>query len=121
MDFRLDTLKQSLQSAVEGMSTEQLSWHLPGKWCAAEVLEHLYLTYVGTTRGLQRVLTRGAPLATKPSVAKRVLTFIVTKLRYMPAGREAPPIVQPKGLSPEQVRSEIWVKACSDGRDHRAV
>src|SRR5262245_30015635 len=109
MDSRLDTLKQSLQSAVDGMSTEQLNWHLPGKWCAAEVLEHLYLTYVGTTRGLEKI-TRGTPLATKPSVAKRVLTFVVTKLRYMPTGREAPPIVQPKGLSAEQVRNEIWAK-----------
>jgi hypothetical protein len=110
MDSRLDTLKQSLQSALEGMSSEQLSWHLPGKWCAAEVLEHLYLTYVGTTRGLEKVITRGAPLATRASLAQRVLTFVVVKLGYMPTGREAPPIVQPKGLSAEQVRNEIWAK-----------
>ena len=110
MDSRLDTLKQSLASAVEGMSSEQLSWHLPGKWCAAEVLEHLYLTYVGTIRGLEKVITRDTPLATRPSLEKRVLTFVVTKLGYMPAGREAPPIVQPKGLSAEQVRNEIWTK-----------
>ena len=57
MDPRLDALKQSLESAVDGMSSEQLSWHLPGKWSAAEVLEHLYLTYTGTTRGLEKVLT----------------------------------------------------------------
>ena len=31
MDARLHTLKHLLESAVEGMSTEQLSWHLPGK------------------------------------------------------------------------------------------
>jgi len=110
MDSRLDTLKQSLASAVEGMSSEQLSWHLPGKWCAAEVLEHLYLTYVGTIRGLEKVIARDTPLATRPSLEKRVLTFVVTKLGYMPAGREAPPIVQPKGLSAEQVRNEIWTK-----------
>lgn len=110
MDSQLDRLKHSLESAVEGMSSEQLSWHLPGKWCAAEVLEHLYLTYTGTTRGLEKVITRGAPLATKQSLAQRVLTFVVTKLRYMPAGREAPRIVQPKGLSAEQVRNEIWAK-----------
>lgn len=110
MDSRLDTLKQSLQSAVAGMSAEQLNWHPPGKWCAAEVLEHLYLTYVGTIRGLEKVITRGTPLATKPSLAQRALTFVVTKLRYMPAGRKAPRIVQPKGLSAEQVRNEIWTK-----------
>ena len=41
MDSRLEKLKEDLESAVEGMSSEQLNWHLPGKWCAAEVLEHL--------------------------------------------------------------------------------
>ena len=110
MDPRLDTLKQSLASAVEGMSSEQLSWHLPGKWCAAEVLEHLYLTYTGTIRGLEKVIARGAPLATRPSLAQRVLTFVVVNVGYMPAGREAPAIVLPRGLPVEQVRHEIWVK-----------
>jgi hypothetical protein len=108
MDSRLDTLRQSLKSAVEGMSDEQLSWHLPGKWSAAEVLEHLYLTYVGTIKGLERVMARGAPLATRPSMAQRVLTFVIVELGYMPAGREAPALVQPRGLPVEQVRNEIW-------------
>ena len=107
MDARLERLKQSLESAVEGMSSEQLSWHLPGKWSAAEVLEHLYLTYTGTTRGLEKVLTRGAPLATKPSMAQRALTFLVVRLGHVPAGLEAPARVQPKGLPPEQVRHEM--------------
>ena len=62
MDSRLDRLKHSLESATEGMSSEQLSWHLPGKWSAAQVLEHLYLTYVGTIKrigeGDRRVASR---------------------------------------------------------------
>ena len=110
MDSRLDRLKQSLESAMEGMSSEQLSWHLPGKWSAAQVLEHLYLTYTGTIRGLEKVMTRGAPLATRPSMAQRVLTFVVVKFSYIPAGRKAPAIVQPTGLPAEQVRNEIWAK-----------
>jgi hypothetical protein len=110
MDNRLDTLKRSLESAVDGMSSEQLRWHLPGKWCAAEVLEHLYLTYTGTIRGLEKVITRGTPLATTPSVKQRVLTFVVAELRYIPTGLEAPGLVQPKGLPMEQVRNEIWAK-----------
>jgi len=51
MDPHLEKLKENLESAVEGMSSEQLSWHPPGKWCAAEVLEHLYLSYVATITG----------------------------------------------------------------------
>jgi len=92
------------------MSSEQLRWHLPGKWCAAEVLEHLYLTYTGTTRGLEKVIAAGTPLATKPSMKKRVLTFVVTGLHHIPTGLEAPGIVRPKGLPVEQVRREIWAK-----------
>jgi hypothetical protein len=110
MDSRLEKLKQSLESAVEGMTSEQLSWHLPGKWSAAEVLEHLYLTYTGTTRGLEKVLTRGTPLATKPSTSQRVLTFVVVRLGHVPGGLEAPARVQPKGLPVEQVRTEMEAK-----------
>jgi hypothetical protein len=110
MDSRLDKLKQSLESAVEGMSSEQLSWHLPGKWCAAEVLEHLYLTYTGTIKGFEKVITSGKPLATRASIAQRVLTFVVVGLGHMPAGRKAPAVAQPRGLSAEQVRNEIGAK-----------
>ena len=110
MDSRLEKLKQSLDSAVEGMSSEQLSWHLPGKWCAAEVLEHLYLTYTGTITGFERVLRKGKPLATRASIAQRVLTFVVVGLGHMPAGRKAPAIVLPKGLPAEKVRNEIGAK-----------
>ena len=110
MDPRLDALKQSLESAVDGMSSEQLSWHPPGKWCAAEVLEHLYLTYTGTIRGLEKVMARGTPLATRPSLRQRAMTFAVARLGYLPAGRKAPEIVRPRGLSVEQVRNEMGAK-----------
>ena len=110
MDSRLDKLKKSLQSAVEGMSSEQLSWHPPGKWCAAEVLEHLYLTYTGTIQGFERVMRKGKPLASRASMAQRVLTLVVVGLGHMPAGRKAPAMVQPKGLPVGRVRNEIGEK-----------
>jgi hypothetical protein len=110
MDSRLDKLKESLQSAVEGMSSEQLSWHPPGKWCAAELLEHLYLTYTGTIKGFERVVKNGKPLSSRASMAQRVLTLIVVGLGHMPAGRKAPAMVQPKGLPAEEVRNQIGAK-----------
>jgi hypothetical protein len=110
MDSRLDKLKGSLQSAVEGMSSEQLSWHPPGKWCAAELLEHLYLTYTGTIKGFERVVKNGKPLASRASMAQRVLTLVVVGLGHMPAGRKAPAMVLPKGLPAEEVRNQIGAK-----------
>ena len=110
MDFRLDKLKQSLESAVEGMSSEQWSWHPPGKWCAAEVLEHLYLTYTGTIKGFERVMTSGKPLASRASMAQRVRTLVVVGLGHMPGGVKAPAVAVPKGLPAETVRSEFAAK-----------
>jgi uncharacterized protein DUF1569 len=109
MDSRLEELKADLESAVEGLSSEQLGWHLPGKWCAAEVLEHLYLTYTGTITGFERVMTKGKPLASRISVANRALTFVVLGLGHMPR-RNAPAMVVPKGLPAERVRNEIGAK-----------
>src|SRR5216684_4000821 len=110
MDFRLEKLKENLESAVKGMSSEQLSWHLPGKWCAAEVLEHLYLTYTGTIKGFDKVITRGKPLATRASMKHRVLTFVVVGLGHMPSGLKAPAVAEPRGLPAEQVRNDIGAK-----------
>jgi Protein of unknown function (DUF1569) len=110
MDSRLEKLRESLESAVKGMSSEQLSWHLPGKWCASEVLEHLYLTYTGTIKGFERVIIKDKPLATSASVAHRVLTFVVVGLGYLPPGRKTPAVAHPRGLPSEQVRNGIGAK-----------
>jgi hypothetical protein len=110
MDSHLDKLKRSLESAIQGMSSQQWSWHPPGKWCAAEVLEHLYLTYTGTIKGFERVMAAGKPLASPPSMAYRVRALVVVGLGHMPAGIKAPAVAQPKGLPVEKVRSEFGAK-----------
>jgi Protein of unknown function (DUF1569) len=110
MDSRLEELKQALESSVEGLSGEQLSWHLPGKWCAAEVLEHLYLTYSGTIKGFAKVLEAGKPLVTRASMKQRVRTLVVVGFQHMPEGRQAPANTRPRGLPAEKVRSEVGAK-----------
>jgi hypothetical protein len=110
MDSRLETLKQALESAAEGMSSEQLNWHPAGKWCAAEVLEHLYLTYTGTIKGFERVLAAGKPLATRTSLRHRVRKLVVVGFGHMPEGRKAPENTRPRGLAAEQVRKEVGAK-----------
>ena len=110
MDSRLEKLKQALESAVEGMSSEQLSWHPAEKWCAAEVLEHLYLTYAGTIKGFERVMESGKSLATRASMTQRWRTLVVVGFSHMPGGRKAPSMTQPRGLPAEKVRSEVGAK-----------
>jgi hypothetical protein len=110
MDARLNELQKSLESAVKGMSSEQLDWHPPGKWCATQVLEHLFLTYTGTIKGFERLMSGGKPLATRASMTHRVRTLVTVGFGHMPKGREAPAIVRPKGLPAEKVREEIGAK-----------
>ena len=110
MDSRLQRLQEEIASAVAGLSAEQLSWHPPGKWCAAEILEHLYLTYTGTVKGFERVVAAGKPLGTAQSWAQRRRTLVVVGLGYFPSGREAPPMARPRGLPREQVLAEIGPK-----------
>jgi len=110
MDPRLDKLRRSLESAVEGMSSDQWTWHPPGKWCAAELLEHLYLTYTGTIKGFERAMAAGKPLGSRPSMDNRLRTFVVVGLGHMPGGVKAPAMAVPKGLPAAQVREEFGAK-----------
>ncbi|MBZ5680812.1 MAG: DUF1569 domain-containing protein [Acidobacteriia bacterium] len=108
MDTHLGKLQQALSTAIGGMSAEQLSWHPAGKWCAAEVLEHLYLTYTGTVKGFERVTAAGKSLATTPTFSQRLQTLVVLGLGYLPEGRKAPAVAQPRGLPQEQVVSGVF-------------
>ena len=103
-------MQKEIAAAVTGLSAEQLTRHPPGKWCAAEVLEHLYLTYTGTVKGFERVAEAGKPLASKPTWAQRGRTLVVVAFGYLPSGREAPPVARPRGLPPEKVWAEIGPK-----------
>jgi hypothetical protein len=110
MDSRLEDLKQALDSAVEGMSSEQLNWHPPDKWCAAEVLEHLYLTYTGTIKGFEKLMQAGRPPSTRASMRHYIRTFVVVGLGHMPTGRKSPAVAQPRGLPAEKVLTEVGTK-----------
>ena len=110
MDPRLQKLQAEIAAAVAPMSTAQLTAHPPGKWCAAEVLEHLYLTYTGTIKGVERIVEAGQPLATTQTWAQRGRTLVVVGLGHLPSGREAPPVARPRGVPPEKVRAEIGPK-----------
>jgi hypothetical protein len=110
MDSCLEELKQIIDSSVESMSSQQLSWHPAAQWSAADVLEHLYLTYTGTIKGLSKAIAAGKPLATRVSAVHRIKTLVVVGFRYMPPGRKSPAAALPKGLPGEQVRNQIGAK-----------
>jgi hypothetical protein len=50
MDPRLSQLEKEIAGAIQGITPEQLILQHDGKWSVAEILEHLFMTYTGTSR-----------------------------------------------------------------------
>lgn len=107
LNHPLQKLRREISLSTVGMSTEQIRWHPPGKWCAAEILEHLYLTYTGTIKGFQRMIAAGKPSVTPATWSQRRQRLIVLGLGYLQSGREAPRSTRPRGIECEQVLAEI--------------
>jgi len=86
-----------LVSVTQGMTPQDWGRHSDGKWSAAEVIEHLSLTYSGTARSMQKVLEAGAPTATPRKLKQRLAIWWITRLGRFPEGRQSPEQVRPKG------------------------
>lgn len=107
MDFYLQRLQDVITSAKAEMTPDDLSRHPEGKWCIAEILEHLYLSYTGTIKGFERCLNAGRPTATAPSFKQRLATLVVTGFKYMPEGRKSPKPLIPRGAQPDKIIAAI--------------
>lgn len=108
MDFYIQRLREALELATAGLTPEQLDRRRGDKWSAAEILEHLSLTYSGTVKGMEKCLAAGKPLATSPTMKQRIAVAVVVGLGHMPEGRKAPERSLPRGLPANQVLPQIW-------------
>jgi hypothetical protein len=110
MDSYLERLRRELEKTMTVTSPERMGSGPEGKWTPAEVLEHLFLTYRGTNRGLAKCLEKGTPLGTRATLRHRVSTLLVVNLAYFPKGRKAPERAVPKGMPTEEVQRTILVE-----------
>src|SRR5947199_9281657 len=107
MDSYLHRLQQAITSATRGMTIEQLTWRAEGKWSAAEILEHLYLTYSGTVKGMERCLQLGKPLASVPSLKQRAFVRLVVSLGCLRKGSRSPDRAIDKRMPPNEVIVQV--------------
>lgn len=108
MNGYLQSAYAAIETAIEGMSVEQMTWHREGKWCTAEILEHLALAFGSTAKVMQRCLECGQPAGTRPKLRDRVVSGVVTGLGYIPEGRKAPKHVVPKGIQAAEAQSLVF-------------
>jgi hypothetical protein len=95
MNKWLGQIESMVTSATSGMTEDQLTWRPEGKWSAADILEHLTKTYMGTTRGYEKAITVGRSLATSSQPKRAIARFTLLKLGYFPPGRKSPERVVP--------------------------
>jgi hypothetical protein len=109
MHTKLGKLQTTIENAIHGMTPEDMSRRPADKWCAAEILEHLNLTYIGTAKNLEKCIANGKPGVTGDRRSKLVNRIVVTGLGYLPSGRKAPERALPIGTPAEKVRGEIML------------
>jgi hypothetical protein len=101
----LEQIRREVEAITRGWSDAQWDRGFPGKWTTAQIFEHLLLTYTGTSKGLRRALDNGSVSASNSTLPHRVRKFAVTKLGFMPGGREAFRQITPNdGISADSMR-----------------
>jgi len=115
----LKQLQVELETAIAGVTGEAWQKSPVGKWNSAQILEHLYLSYRNTNKGIAKVLETGTSLATGATMTYRLRTLVVLGLGHIPTGMEAPARVVPRGLPFAEVHSGIFreIESMSAGLD----
>jgi hypothetical protein len=108
MTSHLDRLQKELQSALLHATAGRHEQTPAGKWSSAQILEHLFLTYKNTARGLTKCLEKGAPLATRATTTQRFATVLLLTTGYFPPGRKSPDRAAPRGMPAEDVRQALF-------------
>ena len=107
MNSYLERLRQELEEAVGGAGAGDLAKAPAGKWSSAQILEHLFLTYMNTNRGLAKCQEQGSPLATRATMKDRLATLLVVNFGYFPEGRKSPERAVPRGMPLEELQQAI--------------
>jgi Protein of unknown function (DUF1569) len=108
MESYLKRLQTELKTTIEGATDAAMQKAPEGKWNSDQILEHLYLSYKNTNKGIAKCLETCAPLATGATVKHHLIRSVVLGLGYLPGGFEAPKRVVPRGTALDEVRSRIF-------------
>lgn len=108
MNGYLQNAYAAIEQAVDGMTMEEMVVHREGKWCTAEILEHLALAFGSTAKVMQGCADCGQPSASKPKLRDRFVSGVVTGLGYIPEGRKAPKHVVPRGIQAQEARTLVF-------------
>lgn len=105
MDSYLERLRREISDAASDMSEADWRRAPEGRWCSAQIVEHLGRTYGTTAKMIElAVASSGAPAPVRPAnVRERLARLLVVEMGFIPSGLDAPEVVVPRGeLEPEE-------------------
>jgi hypothetical protein len=100
MHRTLEQCRAGLRRELAGLTAAEAEFSPDGRWSIAGIIEHLDLSYTGTTAALVRRLEKGTPLERRPMTLRhRLGRFRLLRLGAIafPGGRQAPDGIVPRG------------------------
>lgn len=102
MHSYLQASREAIDTAVAGLSVEQIARSANGKWSIAQILEHLTLAYTHNAAAFDKALASGQLRFKQPGIRSTLGRHLVIGLGYFPRV-EAPEMTRPtSSIPPEQ-------------------
>ncbi len=110
MDVYIEWTRKEIEEATRGATPEALKSAPAGKWSAAQVLEHLLITYRTSTKLFERLRTTDEKFPPQ-NLKQQVGTFLITVVGYFPGGRKSPEFAVPTGsVDPQSILQDIYLQ-----------
>jgi hypothetical protein len=97
MDARLERLRAEINRATTELSDADWRRAPQGRWCAAQIVEHLGRSYGSTAKMLELSLAAGHRDVRSAKLLETVLRGLIVNIGYFPFGAKAPAMVVPTG------------------------
>lgn len=113
----LDQVRAALAAELAGKSAEAVARHPQGdvaRWNGWQVVQHLIASWRSTSGGLADRMQKGRPLLTTPTPGQRIMQVAVTRLGFLPSGRQAPSEVRPPDGPSQPVSGDALIAAFTE-------
>ena len=105
MSPELEFVRRETERTTRGASADAMLRAPEGKWNSLQILEHLFLSYTATTKGLLRTMQSGQIERLDRTLSHRVRSLYVLGIGKFPPGVESPKQTTPKSsLGSEPLR-----------------
>ena len=105
MSPHLERIRSEAERLTRDFTPEDWHYSRDGAWSASLILEHLLLTFTGTTKGLLKTMQVGEPYCREVTWRDRTARLYVLRLGRVPGGRKSPKSTTPsQGLPYKNLR-----------------